>query len=471
MKRRTFCNSAVSALVASLPGMRLLAQDLKDLAAGFKGQVLAPGHAGYDDARKIWNGAFDKKPGLIARCADATDVTRAVNFARTHRMLVAVRSGGHSLPGHSVCDGGLMIDLSSMRNIHVDVRARTARIGPGVLLGELDRETQRFNLATPLGTVSKTGAAGLTLGGGFGRLARRFGLACDNLIAADVITADGRSVRATPKDNPDLLWGLRGGGGNFGVVTSFEYQLHSVEPEMYGGALLFPYKNPRALLRSYADFIAGASDNLFVMLDIVPTPDGQRIVAFEVCHSGSRAEAEKDIATLRRIGTPAGDALRPAMYVELQKGIDKDYPVGRAYYMKSGFIRDITPPLIDSMVDYLEAAPFAGGIASILQHGGAIARVKPDATAYWHREANHSALFVGVWDDPKLAERAKQWTRDGWSKIEPLTAGFYVNLSADDESQRRVRATYGDNYTRLAALKKQYDPTNLFRLNANLEPG
>jgi FAD/FMN-containing dehydrogenase len=492
MKRRAFCASAITAMTAaSIPWSRVLAaadsggeipamgaagkqivlkpSDIDDLRASLRGQLLAPGQDGYDGARRIWNGAFDRKPALIARCAGAADVTQAVSFARAHEMLVAVRGGGHSLSGQSVCDGGMMIDLSPMKAIRVDPVAKTARVEPGVLLGQFDREAQAFGLATTAGTVSHTGAAGLTLGGGFGRIGRKYGLACDNLTAADVVTAGGRFVKTGTKDNPDLLWGLRGGGGNFGVVTSFEYQLHTVTPLMYGGALVYPFAQPRDLLRSFADFMAGASDDLYVDAMIVPTPNGQRALALDVCHSGTTAAAEKELAGLRKIGKPLQDGLRPTAYVDLQRSGDESFPIGRSYYIKSGFVQGIAPQMIDTVVDYLDAAPFPG-VIGFSHHGGAISRVKPEATAFWHREAHHSVMIIGFWDDPSGAEPNAKWVKAGWKVLEPLTDGFYVNELAQDDTDHRVRATYGANYTRLAALKKQYDPTNLFHLNANIKP-
>jgi len=493
MKRRAFCASAFSALAAtSIPWQRALAaaasasavpaagsagkqivlnpSDLDDLRASLRGQLLVPGQEGYEAARHVWNGAFDKKPALIARCAGAADVSQAVKFARAHDLVVAVRGGGHSLSGQSVCDGGLMIDLSLMKSVRVDPLAKIARVEPGVLLGQLDREAQAFGLATPAGTVSHTGAAGLTLGGGFGRLARKYGLTCDNFIGADLITADGRFVKASASDNPDLLWALRGGGGNFGVVTSFEYQLHTVDPAMFGGALVFPFVKGRDLLRAFADFAAGASDDLNVDASIVPGPNGQRAFVLDVCHSGTRAAAEKELASLRKIGKPLEDGLKVTPYVSLQSGLDQNYPHGRGYYIKSGFVRAITPKLIDTIVSYLDTAPMPTGIVSLVHHGGAISRVKPTATAFWHREAAHSVMMIGFWDDPTAAEGNMQWVKTGWKNIEPLTDGFYVNELAADDPEHRVRGTYGDNYTRLAALKKQYDPTNLFHRNANISP-
>ena len=493
MKRRAFCASAVSALTAaSLPWQRAFAaadggadipaigiggkqivlkpSDITDLRAGLRGQLLVPGQEGYDTARRIWNGAFDRKPALIARCAGAGDVTRAVTFARTHDLLVAVRGGGHSLSGQSVCDGGLMIDLSPMKGVRVDPLTKTARVEPGVLLGQFDREAQAFGLATTAGTVSHTGAAGLTLGGGFGRIGRKFGLTCDNLVSADVVTANGRFVKASAKENPDLHWALRGGGGNFGIVTSFEYQLHKVDPLMYGGALVFPFAKPRELLGSFADFIAGASDDLYVDVTIVPPVGGRRALVLDVCHSGTQSAAEKELAPLRKIAQPLQDALQPTPYVTLQSSGDDTYPIGRGYYIKAGFVPGITPRLIDTIVDYLESAPYETGVIAFPHQGGAISRVKRDATAFWHREAQHTVMVTGFWDDASGTQPATQWVRDGWKSIEPLTDGFYVNEMAQDDSERRVRGTYGENYTRLAALKKQYDPTNLFHLNANIRP-
>ena len=494
MKRRTFCASALSALALSALASRrafaaaevstevpvmgyagkqivLTAAEVDELRRSLRGQLLAPGQDGYDIARKVWNGAFDRKPALIARCAGAADVTQAVRFASAHQLLLAVRGGGHSMSGQSVCEGGLMIDLSPMKSIRVDPIAKSARLEPGVLLGQFDREAQAFGLATTAGTVSHTGAAGLTLGGGFGRIGRRFGLACDNLTGADLVTADGKFVRVNARDNAELLWGLRGGGGNFGVATSLEYQLHEVSPQMYGGPLIFPFVQARELLGSFSRFIAGASDHLYVDCAIVQTPDNQRIVAFDVCHSGTQAEAEKELAGLRKIGKPVVDALRPATYVELQSAGDANYPHGRRYYVKSGFISGITTSLVDTVVGYLDSAPLPGGILAFTHQGGAIARVKRDATAFYHREAPHSVMQVAWWDDAKDTEHSMQWLRSGWQAIEPHTDGFYVNDVAQDDAERRIRGTYGSNYPRLAALKRRYDPANLFRMNANIKPG
>ena len=491
MKRRAFCQAGLAALTAaSLPCGRLLAgtssdipaigldgqqrvlkfADIDDLRASLRGQLLTPGQDGYDAARKVWNGAFNRKPALIARCAGAADVMRAVNFARAYDLLTAVRGGGHSLSGQSVCDGGLMIDLSSMAGIRIDPMARTARVDPGILLGQFDREAQAFGLATTAGTVSHTGAAGLTLGGGFGRIGRKYGLACDNLASVDLVTADGHFAKASTSDNPDLFWGLRGGGGNFGVVTSFEYRLHSVGPTLFGGALIYPFAGARELLRSFADFDAHAPDELYVDVLLPTTPDKQRVVRFDVCYCGPLAEGERVVAQLRSLGKPLHDGLGAVPYVELQRSGDAAQPPGRGYYIKSGYLHGIPNEVIDVIVDYLEGSPLDTSVIAFANLGGAISRVRPGATAYWHRAATRNVIVIGFWDEHSGAERSTQWVRGVWAKLDPFTNGFYVNTDVGDDPQRRIRAAYGDNYPRLAALKKRYDPANLFRLNANIKP-
>ncbi len=489
MQRRAFCATGLAALTAAswpsygalvtasdvpaigLDGRQLVLKpkDVEDLRRSLRGQLLLAGEPGYDSARTIWNRAFDRKPALIARCAGAADVTAAVNFARSEGLLTAVRGGGHSLSGQSVCDGGLVIDLSQMGGIRIDPLAKRARVEPGVRLAQVDREAQAFGLAVPLGTVSDTGAAGLTLGGGFGRLCRKYGLACDNLTGADLVTADGRLVKVSAQDNPDLLWGLRGGGGNFGVVTSFEYRLHTVGPTMLGGELVYPFSQAREVLRGFADFIAAAPDELFVFVFLAPAPDHQRVVVFDVCYCGPVDQGERVLAPLRKLGKPVKDGLAATPYVDLQSADDAGNPPGR-YYIKGGYIKQITPELSNAIVDYLEHSPADNGVVAISQFGGAIGRIKPAATAYWHREPNHEVIVIGFWDDATGAEGTTQWVRGAFKALEPLTDGYYVNHGGYDESERRIRANYGDNYARLAALKKRYDPQNLFRLNANIKP-
>jgi len=494
MKRRAFCASALalastgtsslrvlaaSSVSSEIPIIRgdgkqatLTASDVADLKGTLRGELLLPSQSGYDQARKVWNGAFDRRPALIARCVGAADVTQAVTFARAHNLLVAVRGGGHSLSGQSVCDGGLVIDLSPMKSVHVDPIAHVARIEPGVLLGDFDREAQFFGLVTPAGTVSHTGAAGLTLGGGYGRLSRRFGLACDNLIGADVITADGRYVRASEQENPDLLWGLRGGGGNFGVVTSFEYRLHPVAPMMYGGRMMFSPKDTPDVLRFFAKFAADTPDELYIDGALVVVPNMGRVMVFDVCYSGAVQQAERVLEPLRHFRKPIQDGLAPTTYVTLQASGDGGSAAGRGYYERSGFLRGIEPGLIDASLAIMDE-PGAVGELVFWQHGGAASRVKPDATAVWHRDAARSLLVDADWDDPhdeRARDTAMQWARATWHKLEPFTDGFYVNTMAGDDPHQRVRSTYGGNYPRLVKLKGQYDPTNLFRLNANVPP-
>jgi FAD/FMN-containing dehydrogenase len=497
VKRRTFCGSALawasalslpyrqvmaaaSALVGDTPIIRADGQqamlsntDVADLRASLRGNLLLAGDDGYDSARKIWNGAFDRRPALIARCAGAADVVQAANFARAHDLVVAVRGGGHSLSGQSVCDGGLMIDLSRMKGIRVDPSARIARVEPGVLLGEFDREAQFFGLATTAGTVSVTGAAGLTLGGGFGRLARKFALACDNLRAADVVTAGGHYVKASEHENADLLWGLRGGGGNFGIVTSFEYQLHPVGPMMFGGALVFSAEHARDLLQFFAGFAADAPDELYADAALASIPGAGNILAFDICYCGRIEDGERLLEPLRRLRKPLQDRLAPVPYVTLQRSGDASNAPGRGYYERSGFVRRIEPGLIDAAVGIMERPHPEDAAIVFVHHGGAIGRVKPDATAFRHRDAMHTVIVDAEWDDPhdgRARDENLQWARENWHTLEPFTDGFYVNTVAADDPQQRIRATYGANYERLVQLKNKYDPSNMFKMNANVPP-
>ena len=342
------------------------------------------------------------------------------------------------------------------------------------MLGDLDREAQAFGLATPAGRVSHTGVAGLTLGGGFGRLTPRFGLSCDNLRAADVITADGAFVRTSLEENRELLWGLQGGGGNFGVATSFEYQLHTVSPMMYGGGLVYPLARAREILRFLAEFSEQMPEDLFVDAMLANLPQVGKALAFSVCYSGTPAKGEDVVKPLRRFG-PVVDAVKPATYIQLQTSQDRGSQHGRGYYERSGFLTRIVPELIDAAVDSMESATAPG--ARIMFTGdcaGAFNRVARDATAFWNRDARSTLIVQGFWDDPRDAaasEAHMRWSRETFDRLSPHTKGFYVNTIAVDDPTQRVRATYGDNYARLVALKRKYDPTNLFRRNANIDPG
>ena len=469
--------SAAATAAAPIPAvgldgraLSLQASDLADLRASIRGEVITADQAEYDSARRLWNAAFDKKPALIVRCAGAADVVRAVNFTAAHSLLTAVRGGGHSFSGQSGCDGGLVIDVSAMRSVRVDPVARTVSVGSGTLLGVVDRETQAFGLALPLGTAADTGVAGLTLGGGHGRLNRRLGLTIDNLTEIDLVTADGRWLRASADENPDLFWALRGGGGNFGVATNFTYQLHDVNPAMFGGVLTFPYAGVRKLLRAYADICASAPDDLHLGVEVSAGDNSERVVEIQVCYSGPLNDADRVVAPLRRAGKPLKDDLGRKTYLEIQDSLDAPgvSPVG--IYLKGGLVYDFSPTLIDYTADYVEANPSDSFDVQFYALGGAIRRVAPHDTAYWGRGASHAILLSSVWKVPGGGFQASaSWVKGAWSKLEPHTRGSYLNLAGADD-RARISAGYGDNYQRLAAVKEHYDPQNLFRLNANVLP-
>ena len=495
MKRRTFVTRGLAVLTAAaLPGARLLAAgasvdilgldgrqltlkpaDLDELRAGFKGELLTAGDGGYDGARRLWNAAFDRHPALIARCASEADVQHAVRFASAHALLTAVRGGGHSLSGQSGCDKGLVIDVSQMREVRIDTAARQAHVQAGSLLGAVDKAAQAAGMATVLGTVNDTGVAGLTLGGGQGRLSRKRGLTIDNLLALQVVTADGRILRASAADNPDLYWALRGGGGNFGVVTAFTYRLHPITPQLYGGTLTYAYEDAataRRLLRGYAEIMGHAADELGADVALaVDRETQQRIVEFDVCYCGPLAGAEAAVAPLRKLGKPLKDALGEAPYTKLQGSDDPPAPPGIAAYVKGGLVYGMTPALIDAAIDYIEAHPAHNFEIEFGANGGAVARVAPTATAYFGRGATHTMLAFAFWKVPgEGAEASTAWVRGAWKELEPHSRGNYVNLASADDRDSRVHEAYGDNYARLARLKKRYDAANLFRLNANIKP-
>ncbi|MEQ1800792.1 MAG: FAD-binding oxidoreductase [Gammaproteobacteria bacterium] len=473
---RALAAAVATPVPADLPATRLgggetvLARStVRDFQASLRGPVLLPGQDGYDRARQVWNGMIDRRPALIARCSGATDVARSVQFARANDLLVAVRSGGHSTSGQSVCDGGLMIDLSEMRGVRVDPGSRRAFVPAGSLLGELDREAQFFGLATTAGTVSHTGAAGLTLGGGFGRLGRRFGLSCDNLVSVDVVTAAGDVVRASKGENRDLFWGLRGGGGNFGIATNFEYRLHKVSPTILGGPVIFPFDRAREVLEFFVEFTATTPDELNLDCAIVAPPGAKPMVLLEVCYSGDLATGEKVIAPVRTFIKPLADQVKAMPYLKLQSGADEANAAGRNYYVKSGFVEAVDPALLDAMVAGFSPDAGRATVMVLQQLGGAIGRVRPDATAFNHRKARFDLLVLGSWDDPAQTAQHSAWIKDFWSGLESYTRGYYFNTQIGD-SQDKVRANFGANYPRLVQLKDRYDPGNLFRLNANVLP-
>jgi hypothetical protein len=456
--------------VASAVGASVGDAAVKEFEAGSRGPLLRPGDGGYDVSRQLWNGMFDRRPALIARCAGTADVVRAVNFARDNRVPVAVRGGGHSFPGHSVCDGGLVIDLSAMKGIRVDPAARTVRAQAGAKWIDFDHETQAFGLATTGGTASDTGIAGLTLGGGLGWLSSKHGLTVDNLISADVVTADGGFLMASATENQDLFWGLRGGSGNFGVVTSFEYRLHAVGPTVLGGMVLYPLGKTREVLRLYRDFSRGAPDELTTYAGFLTPPGGDTVVALICCYCGPLDTGKAVIAPLRSFGPPLQDMLGPMPYAAQQCLTDAALPAGSRYYAKGGFLADLPDPAIEVFAEYAANKPSPLSAVLVQTVCGAASRVAPDATAFAHRKFPYAPVIVSQWLDPRDAEKNVGWARDFWGALHPFTAaGVYVNdLGYDDED--RVRMAYGANYERLAALKRKYDPDNLFRLNPNIKP-
>lgn len=441
---------------------------VQELGEGLRGNLLLPGHPAYDDARRVLNASISKFPALIVQPRGAADVRRAVDFARESSLLVAVKCGGHSHSGKSTCDGGLMIDLSLMRGVRVDERERIAYVSGGSLLGDMDNETMQFGLITSAGTVSHTGVAGLTLGGGFGRVARRFGLSLDNLRAVDVVTADGRLVRASADENAELLWGARGGGGNFGIVTNLEFALHPMQREVVGGTIAFPFSQARQLLDFYAEYEASAPDELFLCMGLQNGPGG-KAVQFNACYSGPAREAERVFAKVRSAGTPLRDNLRTIDYVALQRSGDVDDPRAVGSYTKSGFSVGLKPKFIDAILDGFGEQPGGSSVFFLYHCGGAINRVAADATAFPHREITLTPLLAVSWPITSDPTAQVAWLRKYWASVEPHMQGFYTN-DIIDETQKQVDENYLGNYPRLVALKNQYDPANLFRLNANVLP-
>ena len=444
--------------------------DLQQLKQNLRGALLLPGNPGYEAARRVRNESIDRHPALIVQPSGVADIRTAVNFAREHTLLLAVKCGGHGYAGKATCEGGMQIDLSSFRNVRVDAASRTAYVAGGSLLGEIDHETMALGLVTTSGTVSHTGVGGLTLGAGFGRLARRFGLALDNVKAVDIVTADGRFLHASAEENPDLYWAVRGGGGNFGIVTSFEFQLHPMGRQVLGGNLIFPLANARDLMAAYAEISHAAPAELY--LDAIMTsPMGGKppMFIFNTCYSGPPELADKAFAPLRKLGKPLVDSIEPVEYVAIQRSNDRTDPRSEGSYLKSGFIDTFPGKLASTLLDGFEPDP-ARGTTVFFQHSGeAIGRVAPDATAFPHRRATHNMFSTVSW--PLSADQAPhvKYLKAFWQTLEPYTDGYYTNEVAD-EAQGVVDDNYQGNLPRLRQLKKKYDPGNLFRLNANVKP-
>jgi FAD/FMN-containing dehydrogenase len=498
MDRRRFCQTAVGAAVAaSLPTGQAIAAalealtrvtgdingltgdgaevvlrqaEVQELSDSLRGRLLLPGNEGYDTARHVLNGDIERYPALIVQPSGATDVGLAVDYARENRLITAVKCGGHSTSGKSTCDGGLQIDLSSYRNCEVDSRNRIARVAGGSLLGDMDHETMAHGLVTTAGTVSHTGVGGLTTGGGFGRVARRFGLALDNVMAVDIVTADGQLRHASKEENPDLYWGVRGGGGNFGVVTNFDFRLHPMQRTVVGGDILFPLAEARDVLKFYAEYYDSMPDELYADVGLISSAGGQGdFILIHLCYSGPENEASKWVEPVRNAGTAVVDGIKAIDYVALQQLWDETDPRATASYMKAGFVTRITDELIDALIDGLEPHPARGVQAYFQCGGGAVGRVPADATAFPHRYSRHDLFAAVSWPTGAPSDEHVAYIRQYWKALEPHTRGFYVN-DYFEASQETLNRNYQGNYERLVKVKNKYDPTNLFRLNANVVP-
>ena len=443
---------------------------VQELADSLRGNLLLPGNDGYDTARRLLNKSFDKHPALIVQPTGAADVQQAVNFARENELLLAVKCGGHSHSGKSSCDGGMQVDLSTLRHARVDRTSRTAYVAGGSLLGELDRESMALGLVTTAGTVSHTGVGGLTLGGGFGRVGRRFGLALDNVRAVDIVTADGQLRHASADENEDLYWGVRGGGGNFGIVTSFEFGLHPMQRQVIAGDILFPISLAREFLRFYGEFCPAAPDDLYCDAMLVSpegSPDG--LCGVHVCYSGPAAKADSVLAPIRKLGKPIVDTVAAIDYVELQRLWDDTDPRNGGEYFKAGFVNEVPGSLADRIVDGFEVDE-RNGLTLYFQHsGGAIGRIAAEATAFPHRRSIAGMFVVLTWPEKVDPAEYIDYVRSYWKTLETSTDGYYTN-DTGDEPQAMINANYQVNFERLLQLKNKYDPANLFRLNANIKP-
>jgi FAD/FMN-containing dehydrogenase len=494
LSRRAFCQSSSAAVAAAalLPGAVALGQAqtaarsvpaeiravklngtgtsieataLRELAAGLDGQLLLAGDFGYDGARRIWNGMHERHPAAIVRARSTADVGNAVSFARERELLLAVKGGGHSWPGHSTADGALMIDLSAMNEVTIDPGTRRARVGGGALLYDLDFGSLRHNLAVTAGIVSHTGVGGLTLGGGYGRLGRKLGLTIDSLLGAELVCADGRARRVSAEEDKDLFWAIRGGGGNFGVVTEFEFALHEMSVDMYGGIIQWPLAAARDVLDYYAEHSPSFSDEMFVAPGMTTAADGSALLTIDICYCGEPRNAERELAPLRAVARPVADGAAPTSYLTLQTRQDGVSRPGIRSYIKSGMVKAFTPALIETLLEGYE--PGKGYVVNSFATGGRIAQVAETATAWPHRKAHSMVGVVAFWPDAGLDSARMSAIRSLWSKLEPHVGGYYANIQTDPIE---VAGNYGPVYKRLVTLKNAYDPMNLFRLNSNIRP-
>jgi FAD/FMN-containing dehydrogenase len=452
---------------------------LTDLGRTFKGEVVRPEDPAYDEHRRIWNGSIDRSPALIARSFGAEDVTAALGFARESGLEVAVRSGGHSYPGLSVCDAGIVIDLGQMKGLRVDPEARTARAQAGVLLGEMDREAQEFGLAVPAGIVTHTGLAGLTLGGGVGWLERKYGLTIDQLLSVDVVTAEGKLVRASEEENADLFWGLRGGGGNFGIVTEFEFRLNPVGPQVLAGAVIWPVEDSPEVLRFYREWIREVPEELTTIVThrrVLPLPTipeelhGRHVVVVGCCYAGPVEEGEGVLKPLREFGSPLVDGCAPMPFVTHQASLDPSFPHGWSYYIRSCNLAELNDEVIETFADHGRRIASPVSVFSVFHLGGAVTRVGEEESAFTGREAGHVVNVIGITTSSEGFDAERAWARGLWSALEPHHQNVNVNFLME-EGEDRVRAAYGaEKHDRLKALKRKWDPENVFRLNQNIRP-
>jgi FAD/FMN-containing dehydrogenase len=468
-------------MTASVTKTQVDNEALQAFATQVRGPVLGPDDAGYDDARKIWNGLIDRRPALIAQCAGAADVVDAVDFAREHGLLLSIKAGGHNVAGNAVNDGGLVIDLSQMRGVHVDSAASTVRVQGGATLGDMDRETQLFGLAVPAGVVSTTGVAGLTLHGGAGHLRRKYGLSIDNLLSVDIVTADGVIRRASATENEDLFWAVRGAGSNFGVVTSFEFQAHPVGPMVMVGAVFYPFEHVRELLPAWRDYMSSAPEELssLALCWSIPPAEpfpaehhGKPVMVVAAAYAGSVDAGEDVVQPLRELGRPLVDVSGPWPWLGLQSGFDALFPKGGLYYWKSRALAELTDAAIDDIADFGARRPSPLTDIVVWHNGGAMSRVGETETAYGGRDAAFLVTGEASWADPALTDDALAWGREFWDAMgRHSTGGLYLNFAGlGEEKEQLVKAGYGANYERLAALKAKYDPENLFRMNPNIAP-
>ncbi len=442
---------------------------IDDLRTELRGRVIVPGDADYEVARRVHNGMIDKRPAVIARCIGVADVMAALQFGIDHDLPIAVRGGGHNVAGKAVVDEGIVIDLSAMKGMRVDPVNQVARAEAGLTWGEFDRETQAFGLATTGGEISSTGIAGLTLGGGIGYLQRKHGLTCDNLLSADLVTADGRLLSASETEHADLFWGLRGGGGNFGIVTSFDYQLHPVG-QVLAGPVLHPFSAAREAFAFYRDYSYAAPDEVAALYALTALPDGEWAVTLFVCHCGSES-GEKALEPVREFGSPMEDLIERMGYRDLQTAFDADFPWGGKHYWKSLNLIDLPDDAVDTMVSYIEDAPSRRPMVFLERFGGAVARVPSDATAFGHRDAVWDLVIAAIWSEDAEQEAHIEWARSFFEAMQSYsTESVYVNYLSD-EGEERVKSAYGEeHYSRLVRLKQRYDPGNVFRNNQNIRP-